>query len=143
MENKKNIGKILALDVGDKRIGLACSDALGLTVRPLGTINRRDSYTKLKKLIQVEKISKLLIGLPLLLDGSESLQTKKVKKFTAELETFLAQNQINLVVQLFDERLTTVAAEEYILGAGLKNEDRRKRLDEISACLLLESYLKQ
>lgn len=130
----------MALDVGDARVGIAISDALGISAQPHAAIERKkDFFAKLRKLIEEKEIKTLVLGLPLELDGAYGIQAKKVEDFRSSLTKELAQ--LNLKVDYLDERLTTAQAERVLQGSKLKNRARSAALDSISAALILESYL--
>lgn len=130
--------RILALDVGDKRIGVAVSDPFGFSGSPLGTfLNNKDFFKKLEEIINQYKPTKIVIGLPLTLSGEEGEQAKKTKNFAKKLQKYFP----NIPIELEDERFTTDIAEER-LSVLLKNKKKKKqKLDSISAIVILESYL--
>lgn len=132
--------RILALDVGDKRIGLAVSDPLGITAQGLETFNRTGDEEK-----DVEYILgvaakyapvKLLFGLPRNMDGSYGFQSEKVRAFADKvLEKFSGEHAF------YDERLTTVTAENVLNEAKLDWKKRRKVVDKLAAVVILQGYL--
>jgi len=130
--------RILALDVGDKRIGVAVSDPFGFSGSPLGTfLNNKDFFKKLEEIINQYKPTKIVIGLPLTLSGEEGAQAKKTKNFAKKLQKYFP----NIPIEFEDERFTTDIAEER-LSVLLKNKKKKKqKLDSISAIVILESYL--
>lgn len=131
--------RLAALDVGDARIGVAVSDELGLTVRGIATIRRvggqRDLDAIARTLAPFAPAG-VVVGLPFNMDGSEGPQAARVRRFAARLEAHL-----QLPIALWDERLTTVAAEEALRAAGLGRERRRALIDQEAAAVILESYL--
>jgi putative holliday junction resolvase len=132
-------GRVLALDVGKKRIGLAVSDELGITAQGIDTLHRtriRDDLEKLKDIAREWNVRSLLIGKPLHMSGSESRQSEYTREFAARLGRFL-----ELPVLFLDERLTTVEAERLLREAGASLEERKNAVDRLAAVLLLESYL--
>ncbi len=132
-------GRILALDVGKKRIGLAVSDELQITAQGLETFERiriRDDMRKLKERIEQLNVGMLLVGRPLHMSGSESRQSEYTREFAERLGQY-AQRP----VVYWDERLTSVEAERMLSQAGANLEQRKKAVDRLSAVLLLESYL--
>ncbi|MBX9601531.1 MAG: Holliday junction resolvase RuvX [Bryobacteraceae bacterium] len=132
-------GRIVALDVGRKRIGIAVSDPLRIAIRGLPTLRRtrlRDDLEVLARLFRELEPALVLVGLPLHLSGDDSRQTAYVREFAAKLESAAATP-----VRLWDERLTTVAADEALRERGVKFEDRRSQVDQMAAIVLLESYL--
>lgn len=136
--------RVLALDVGDSRIGLALSDALGITAQPLMTLERKDGYQeKLLKLLSEKNIHRIVVGLPLELDGSQGPQAEKVLRFVKRLahriRCDLADHNISFF--LVDERFSTAEAERVIVGSKLLNKERSAALDRISAAIILQTYL--
>ncbi|MFL6351846.1 MAG: Holliday junction resolvase RuvX [Bryobacteraceae bacterium] len=134
-------GRVLALDVGKKRIGLAVSDELGITAQGLETLHRtriRADLEKLKEIARHWKVRCLVIGQPLHMSGSESRQSDYTREFAERLGQFL-----ELPVVFLDERLTSVHAERLMREAGASLEKRRNAVDRIAAMLLLETYLGQ
>lgn len=132
----------MALDVGDARVGIALSDPLRISCQPLTTIERgtaRETLDKLLSLIDQHQVVGLVVGLPFGLDGQETEQTRKTSLFTDTLREEMKSREIDVVS--WDERLTTVEAEEIIAGSKLKNRKRREVLDRVSASLILQTYL--
>jgi len=130
---------VLALDVGKKRIGLAVSDAMGITAQGIETLERtriREDLAKLKELAARWNVRTLLVGRPLHMSGSESRQSEYTKEFAARLAEYLG-----LPTVFWDERLTSVEAERMLRQAGATLEQRKKAVDRLAAVLLLESYL--
>jgi len=131
--------RILALDVGKKRIGLAISDDLGITAQGLETLHRtriRDDLVRLTNLIQARGVTLLLIGRPLHMTGSESRQSAYTEEFAARLS-----EHCGIPALLWDERLTTLEAERVLRLANAPLAERKRAVDRLSAVLLLESYL--
>lgn len=136
--------RIMALDVGDARIGIALSDPLHLTAQPLETIVRSDKYIdKLLGIIVKYEVREILVGLPLNLDGTESVQSGKVRGFIKKLNAALERKLADLKVRVgvIDERFSTAQAERVVVGSGLKNKERSAAIDRISAAIILESHL--
>jgi putative holliday junction resolvase len=134
-------GRILALDVGRKRIGLAVSDELGITAQGLETLQRtriRADLEKLKEIAREWKVRCLLVGRPLHMSGSESRQSDYTREFAERLGHFL-----ELPVVFLDERLTSVEAERLMRDAGASLGERKNAVDRLAAMLLLQSYLGQ
>jgi len=130
--------RILCLDVGDVRIGVAVSDALGMAAHGLNTIDRTGCMTALKAVIEEyqEEISSILVGLPKMLSGDVGIQGEKVLAFVEELKSSL-----QLPVIMWDERFSTVSAEKALLEAGLRREKRKGLRDKVAAVIILQSYL--
>ena len=141
MEFHTNVakGRILALDVGKKRIGLALSDPLGITAQGLPTLERttiREDLTALENLTREHQVKLILMGHPLHMSGRESSQSVYTREFAGRLA-----GRTGLEVRLWDERLTTVEAERVLKQSGISIEKRAKAVDRLSAVILLGSYL--
>ncbi len=130
--------RVLGLDVGSVRIGVALSDPLGLTAQPLTVIDVRKAppEDRVRALCDEHEVQELVVGLPLRLDGSEGLAVQAVRKFVDKLKT-----KVSLPIELWDERLTTAQAERVMIGGGVRRKERRERIDQIAAALILQSYL--
>lgn len=132
--------RILGLDVGDRTIGIAVNDPLGLTAQAVTVIRRRDpaqDLAALAQLIQRYEASLLVVGLPKNMNGTIGPQGEKVLAFAATLrEKFPA-----VPVVLWDERLTTAAAERALLSADVSRARRRRVIDKVAAVLILQGYL--
>ena len=129
----------MALDVGDKRIGIAISDALLLTAQPRPTLRRKDikaDIETLRKIAEENEVHEVLVGLPLHMDGRESPQSQKVARFADELRQIL-----KVPVVPWDERLTSFAAEQHLEEMGLNWRQRREQVDKIAAMIILQNYL--
>lgn len=132
-------GRILALDVGKRRIGLAVSDELGITAQGLDTLERvriREDLDRLKIIATTWEARLLLIGRPLHMSGSESRQGEYTREFAERLA-----KHTSLPVVFWDERLTSVEAERLLREGGATLEQRKKAVDRMAAVLLLDSYL--
>lgn len=131
--------KVLALDVGRRRIGLALSDPSGMFAFPRDILpNDNHFFDKLSRLIEEEGIGAVVVGLPVLLSGKEGLQAEETRRFVEELK-----ERVALPVHIQDERLSTTEAERRMREADLSPERRKKNRDAIAAALILESYLHQ
>ena len=129
----------MALDLGKRRIGLALSDALGITAQGLETLERtniRADLARLKQIISEYNVSRVLIGYPLHMGGQEGRQAVHARDFGARL-----QAATGLPVEFWDERLTTVEAQRVLRQSGISIEKRAKAVDRLAAVILLESYL--
>ena len=132
--------RILALDVGEKRIGLAVSDPLGITAQGLGVLLRQNRESDLAKAMEMTReyhIREILVGLPRHMDGRPGKQAEAV----LELAQALADALGGVKVTPWDERLTTVEAERVLLQADLSRRKRRRVVDQLAAVLILQSYL--
>jgi putative holliday junction resolvase len=131
--------RILALDLGKKRIGLALSDPLGITAQGLPNLNRtnkRSDLAFLEDLAREREVGLFLLGNPINMRGAEGRQSGWVREFAAELE-----RRTGLPVKLWDERLTSVEAGRVLRSSGISIEKRAKAVDRLSAVILLQSYL--
>lgn len=138
-EETRRDGRILALDVGKRRIGLAISDELGITAQGLNTLQRsriREDLEKLRAIARDRNVATLLVGRPLHMSGSESRQSEYTKEFAERLGEVCG-----LPIVYWDERLTSVEAERVLRTAGASLETRKQAVDQLAAVLLLESYL--
>ncbi|MBO7389860.1 MAG: Holliday junction resolvase RuvX [Clostridia bacterium] len=131
--------RILCLDIGDVRIGVAVSDPLGISTNGVETHLSKGAeadatyFAELARSLHAEKI---LLGLPLNMDGTEGDRAEKVRAFGA-----LLGERSGLPVDYEDERLTTVEAEEMLIEAGLSRQERRKVIDKVAAEIILRCYL--
>jgi len=133
--------RVAALDVGEARIGVAVSDELGITAQPLGVVRRvggRRDLEALAEMLAPYAPTRLVVGLPLELRGSEGPQAARVRAFAEKAAAHLA-----LPLEFWDERLTTVAAERTLLEADVSRRRRREVVDKIAASLILQGYLAQ
>lgn len=131
--------RILALDVGKKRIGLAVSDELGLTAQGIETLQRdriREDLEHLRQIADKWHVGLLLVGKPLHMSGDESRQSEYTREFAERLG-----NHLGLPVVFWDERLTSAEAERLLREGGATLTQRKKAVDRMAAVLLLESYL--
>ena len=129
----------MALDVGDKTIGVAISDALLLTAQARPTIQRRDlekDIESLRRLVEENEVHEIVVGHPLHMDGRESPQSQKVARFAGELN-----KKLDIPVVFWDERLTSFAAEQHLEEMGLNWRKRRQHVDKIAAMIILQNYL--
>ncbi|MDQ0158712.1 Holliday junction resolvase RuvX [Alkalibacillus salilacus] len=133
--------KILGLDVGEKTIGIAVSDALHLTAQGIKTLNWTESdYSSVKdqmsQIIQDHEISRIVVGLPKNMNGSIGERGEASEEFASYLE-----DMFDLPVVLWDERLTTMAAERVLLDADMSRQKRKQVIDKMAAVMILQSYL--
>ncbi len=132
------MGKILSIDYGDRRIGLAISDEMKLLARGLPTVdcNKEGIFKRLRQLLDEHNIEKIIIGMPYNMDGTIGGQGEKVKHFIEKLK-----EQIDLPVETLDERLTTISAERIMRDLGIKQKGNKAKKDELAARIILQSYL--
>lgn len=131
--------RILGLDYGEKRIGVAICDELGFTAQGRPTIirkNKKHDWEILGSLIRDDKVEKIVIGYPVRIDGSEGIQCEKVDRFAALMEaTFF------LPVVKWPETFSTKEAEKILINSGVRWEKRKKMVDKMAACIILQGYL--
>ncbi len=127
----------MGIDFGRARIGLAISDELHLLAHPLETLpTKKDAIKKIAEIVRERKMDKVIVGVPRHMSGKIGESAKEALEFAAGL-----QAQISCRVETWDERLTTVAAERVLRGAGKKTRKTRNIVDQIAAQLILQSYL--
>ncbi|MBP8000929.1 MAG: Holliday junction resolvase RuvX [Chloroflexi bacterium] len=132
-------GPVLAIDLGEKRIGLAVSDSGRMIARSYGVIerkSRREDFARFQAIISEQKVTLVVMGLPLHLDGSDSATTTWVRDYTAAL----AQN-ISVPVTLWDERYSSQAATASLTERGVRAKKQKGRVDAVAAAFILQSYL--
>lgn len=132
-------GRVMALDVGERRIGIALSDPTRTLAAPLTTIRAEPRAAALKRiatLIREHEVTALVIGLPLTMSGNVGPQATLVQQFADEL-----RQMIEIPLYFIDERLTTAAAERMMLELNLKPEQRKARIDEVAASIILQDFL--
>ncbi|HZQ68317.1 MAG TPA: Holliday junction resolvase RuvX [Terriglobales bacterium] len=132
-------GRILALDVGSRTIGLAVTDPLGITAQGLDTIrrkNKRTDFAALEQVIQQYQVAELVVGLPLRMSGQEGTQAEKMQAFAQDL-----RKRFELPVHLWDERLTSAEANRLLRETELSIKKRGAVVDRLAAMLILQSYL--
>lgn len=133
-------GRILALDLGEVRIGVALSDSLGITAQPIGFVERvgsRKDLVRIAELAREHGVKRVVIGLPLLLSGDEGRAAALSREFKDGLE----RRTDGVEVVLWDERLTSVEAERSMIQGQVRRGKRRQKIDTLAAVLILQSYL--
>ncbi|MGY0372172.1 Holliday junction resolvase RuvX [Clostridium sp. JNZ J1-5] len=131
--------RVLGLDVGDKTIGVAVSDPLGFTAQGITTINRKNDEADIDQLIKIcseYSVETIICGLPKNMNGTLGEQGQKVLDFCK-----LIENNIKLPIKMWDERLTTAAAQRAMLEANMSRAKRKKLVDKIAATYILQGYL--
>lgn len=134
------VGRIVGIDYGKARIGVAMTDPMRIICSPHATVPSAPSMKGkaaevVKSLPDLSEIDLFVVGLPLHMKGNESPMSEEARKFAAALETETGKE-----VVLFDERLTSKGAESILRSGGLNRKERAKNSDKLSACLLLETY---
>ena len=132
-------GRIMALDVGGRRIGVALSDTTRVLASPLTTLRaepRDRVIAQIAALVAQHEVAEVVVGLPLTLSGEVGPQAQTVQTFADEL-----RRALDVPLHLFDERLTSVAAERMMIDMGIKPERRKARIDEVAASIILQDFL--
>lgn len=132
-------GRIMGLDIGDKTIGVAVSDLMGLTAQGVTTIKRvgkKKDIEAIKQIIAEKQVNKIVSGLPKNMNGTVGTQGEKVQKFCG-----LIKEETNLPIEFWDERLSTVAAERSLIEGNVRRENRKKVIDMLAAVIILQGYL--
>jgi len=132
----KNKGRILAIDIGEKRVGLAISVPGVKIAQPLKTLNRDFIWDELKEIFNNYKIETVVVGLPLRTNGAKSNSIHNVRYFAKEL-----QSKFKVPVKLWDERFTTKSAEQTLRILGKRPSRNKQVIDKLAATILLEEYL--
>lgn len=131
--------RILGIDVGHKRIGVAVSDELLIVSSAVSVIQRSNKSDDIKQILNYIKkyhACKLVVGLPITMKGAESAQTKAVKTFIEELK-----KSIDIPIETFDERLTTAQSERVLIAADVSRKKRKKIIDKMAAQIILQDYM--
>ncbi|MBL3657082.1 Holliday junction resolvase RuvX [Fulvivirga sediminis] len=133
------MGRIIAIDFGTKRVGLAATDPLKIIASPLTTVPTKEIISFLKEYSSNEEVEKFVIGMPKNLQNEDTDATSHVKKFIEKLQ----KNFSNIPIHEVDERFTSKIATDSLLSGGMKKKDRRQKgnIDKVSAALILQSYL--
>ena len=132
-------GRAMAIDVGERRIGVALSDTTRLLASPLTTIHVSPKISRLEKiaeLIKEHEVTALVVGLPLTMSGEIGPQAEVVQTFVDELRAHLT-----IPIHLIDERLTTIEAERMMVEMGIKRDRRREQIDAVAASIILRDFL--
>ncbi len=134
--------RILGLDFGSKTVGVAVTDPLGLTAQGVEIIRRnspkklRRTLARIEELVEYYQVEKIVLGYPVMPNGSEGERVEKTKEFAE-----LLRKRVGKEIIFQDERLTTVEAHEIMDEAGIRKTDRRKYVDQIAAAIILEDYM--
>ena len=133
------MSRVLGIDYGERRMGLAVSDPLGIIAKPLGILDRQnipDLFFELRNIVEEQDINKIVVGLPLTLKGKYSKQTCVVQNFIDQLKQV-----VNIPVVHIDERLSSMAAIRSLQELGIKTGHEKGRIDETAAAIILQEYL--
>ena len=136
--------RLMGLDIGDKTIGVAVSDPLFISAQGVTTIERigiKKDTSKVLEYVKEYEVGTIVAGLPLMLDGSDSPQTEKVREFMQRLENKARSTGFKLEFVFQDERFTTKIAENVLIDAGMRREKRKEIIDRQAAVIILQSYL--
>ncbi len=131
--------RVLALDHGTVRIGLALSDPTGSIAQPMGfwpAVPLDDFVVKLQALMREKEVEQIIVGMPRNMDGSYGAAAQKVEEFVAVL-----RKAVEVGIELWDERLTSVQANRLLIAGGVRRDKRRQKVDALAAAVLLQSYL--
>jgi putative holliday junction resolvase len=134
----------LALDVGERRIGVAVSDPTGLLASPLLVIRRgskAEDFQRIVALVREQATVELVVGLPLASDGSLTAQARRIQRYIAALAEALKEEGLDLPILYQDERQSTASAQEAMIAAGRRARERRARMDAVAAAVILQEYL--
>jgi putative holliday junction resolvase len=134
-----SMNRIMAMDFGTVRIGIAVSDPLGMTAQPLAFVSHHtgpDQYQALVGLIKDWEIDEIIVGLPLNMNGTEGALAVKAREFAEQLQEIM-----QLPVKMWDERLTTREADKLMIAHGVRRDRRKQKRDSLAATLLLQNYL--
>ena len=133
------VRRVLGLDVGSKRIGIAVSDPLGITAQGLETLqrqNKRLDFEKLEKLARDYSVAEVVVGFPLRMSGAEGVQAEKMHRFADEL-----RERLQIPVHLWDERLTSAEANRLLRETEMSIQRRAQVVDQMAAVLILQSWM--
>ena len=134
--------RIIGLDYGTKTVGVALSDALGITAQPVETITRKEenklrkTYARIEAIIEENDVEKIVVGLPKNMNNTVGERAIACEEFAKNLE-----RRTGLEVIMWDERLSTVSAHKAMMEAGIRREDRGNYVDSIAAAIILQGYL--
>ena len=131
--------RIMALDVGSRTIGIACSDALLMTAQGIETIRRtslENDFNRLRKLISEYEVHELVVGMPKNMNGTKGDRAEKTEEFVEKMKAV-----IDLPVTFWDERLSTVMAERQLIAADVSRKKRKGVIDKMAAVVILQGYL--
>ena len=132
--------RVMGLDVGDKTVGVAMSDELGITAMPLTVISRTGSLKReigeIRRLVEENGVGCIVVGMPLMLDGTVGIQAQKVEAFVEEL-----RRRLRVQIVTWDERLTTSEVERILIASDQSRMKRKKVIDKLAAAVMLRSYM--
>ena len=135
----RSLARVLGLDVGSKRIGLAISDPLGITAQGLETLhrqNKRLDFAQLEKVIREYEVTEIVVGYPLRMSGAEGIQAEKMQRFAEEL-----RQRFPVPIHLWDERLSSAQANRLLRETEMSIKRRGQVVDQMAAILILQSWM--
>jgi putative holliday junction resolvase len=138
------MGKILAIDYGQKKIGLAVTDIDRIMVFGRGIMENKNQdlvYKNLLQLIHEEKVEKIVVGLPLQADGNETEQTKRIRLFANNLKKFLHSHDSLAEIDFVDESFSTFEAQQFMKKLGIESKKQKQSEDELAAIFILQRYI--
>ena len=133
--------RVIGLDVGERRIGVAVSDPLGIISQGVTVIERKDLQSDIEEIIRIAgdyEAQSVVVGMPINMDGTRGKSAEKVSEFVAVLES-----SIKIPVATYDERLSTKESEKFLISSDVSRKKRKAVVDKIAAQLILESYLER
>lgn len=136
MTARATSGRVLGIDHGSRRIGVAVSDALRMTAHALEVVPRHQAVSRISEITESLDVAEIVMGLPTSLSGTEGAAAVAARAFASEIES-----ATGLPVTMVDERFSTVTAEKVMLAAGSKRRARRQSLDKVAAAVILQAFL--
>lgn len=135
------MGRLLAIDFGKARCGVAVSDSLQIIANPLDTVATKEIIPFLMSYCQSEQVDKIIVGLPKQMSGEDSESMRYIKPFVGRLKHAIP----NITIEMYDERFTSVLAHRAMIEGGMKKKDRQNKanVDKIAACIILEDYMQK
>jgi len=134
----------MALDMGERRVGIALSDETQTLAKSLTVLHRRSKvqdFEALANLLREHAVTRLVVGLPLSLDGTEGPQARRIRRYADALAEALAAQNIKIPMIFYDESHSTLTATQVMIESGRKRRDRRRRIDAVAAAVILQNYL--
>lgn len=132
--------RLMGLDVGDRSIGVAVSDELGISANPITVIRRTDSLKKdiaeVRRIADEYGVQRIIVGLPLMMNGTVGIQAEKVQEFAEQL-----RRRVHVPVETWDERLSTAEVERLLIASDQSRARRKEVVDKLAAAIILQSYL--
>lgn len=136
-----NVKRLLGLDVGDRRIGIAISDSLGWTAQPIKTLHRdgtEKDFLEIVCMIEEHHVEELVVGLPKNMNGTIGEQGEKVQNFIEELKSYTKNN---IPIHFWDERLSSRSAERVLIEGNVSRKKRKDVIDKMAAVIILQNYM--